>query len=161
MSILRAVGSGSSYKTFHIDHVTSAVYIRKMKLREYSIVQKQSEPARRFFSDTEHFDLVVWYEDSDFKKAIGFQLGYKENPFNTDDEYFISHLPNMGSTLEIKLSKSMGPTSLIPASKTIAPTTERPPHSFFKSINGALEDLPSEIRSFVESHLKDILTQQV
>lgn len=131
-----------------------------MKLKEYPIVQKQSEPARRHFSDMEHFDLVVWYQNPDFKKAIGFQLGYKENPFNTDDEYFFSHLPSMGNTLEIKLSRTMGPTSLFPAPKTIGPTTESPPQSFFKSINAVLEDLPSDVRSFVEPHLKLILAPQ-
>lgn len=127
-----------------------------MKIKEYNIQQSPSEPPRRQFSDNQHFDLVIWYQNPKFEKIIGFQLGYKENPFNTDEEYFLTHLPSMENTSEIALSKTSGSAPQYPAPKLIHSTNEILPPSFFDRIKGVLGDLPDEARAYLEVHLEGL-----
>ncbi|MEQ1876636.1 MAG: hypothetical protein ABL958_08315, partial [Bdellovibrionia bacterium] len=96
-----------------------------MKLQEYEISQNTNEPPRRYFTDNNHFDLVVWYADRACKVIIGFQLGYKENPLNTDDEHFLSHYPAERDPSKVEHGKTTGNEMSFPAPKVIK-RTDRP-----------------------------------
>src|SRR5438034_1023434 len=120
-----------------------------MKIKESYIIQIQSEPPRRYFTDTQHFDVFVWYRNSNFDKIIGFQIGYKENPFNTDKEYFITQRAATTGDSKVELGKTGELITQFPAPKLIRPTDAMPPKTFFKQIRTVLEDLPEDIRIFL------------
>ncbi len=123
-------------------------------MKEYPIRQSETEPPRRQFTDNQHFDLIVWYQDPEFKKIAGFQLGFKDNPFNTDKEYFISHFPNMTATPKVRLGETSGIEQTYPAPKMIRKTENPPPESFFRKIEDVLTSVPVEIAEYLKLNLK-------
>ncbi|HEX4924056.1 MAG TPA: hypothetical protein VFV50_08220 [Bdellovibrionales bacterium] len=123
-----------------------------MKFQEYEILQDPKEPPRRYFTDNEHFDLIVWYADKSFKSIAGFQLGYKENPFDTDREYFVSHYPGANEG-ELSTSETGGELPTYPAPKLLRRSEQAPPPSFFDRIPVVLNGAPSDVAAYLRAVL--------
>jgi hypothetical protein len=130
--------------------------IQFVKFVEYKIRQNPSEHPRRHFSDNGHFDLIVWYHDSSFEKIMGFQLGFKVNPFDTDKEYFLSHWPDMESTSSFELSKTAETEHSYAAPKIIQQTDEPPPPTFIKKLDLIADSLPRELKHYLEKFVRQL-----
>ncbi|MGZ3805341.1 MAG: hypothetical protein ACXVB4_14090 [Pseudobdellovibrionaceae bacterium] len=120
------------------------------------IYQSPSEPSRKNFTDSKNLDIIVWFENSNFDKIVGFQISYKENPFDTDNEFFITYKKTPESPESLKLGRTSPTTTMHPANKMIKQVSDRPPNSFFLLMDKALRDLPKDIRVYVEKIIRKI-----
>ena len=116
------------------------------------INQRKKEHPRRVFADTNHFDLYVWYDNSQFENIIGFQLIYRANPFNTDDEYFFTLKPQLEEE-KAQTGKTGAKVNSYAAPKVIVKTETDPPLSFRKDWEVIKSTLPEDIESFVQERL--------
>ena len=140
------------YHLYNIVFPKFLPYNLPMKFIEnLKIAQRDKEHPRRVFSDSNHFDLYTWYNNPSFDAVIGFQLIYRANPFNTDDEYFFTFKPETEEN--IQKGKTGGSIPMHPAPKLILKTKEKPPESFFKDWNIIKATLPSEVLDFVQDKL--------
>ena len=129
-----------------------------MLVEQYQVTQTANGPYRRVFLQSEnHFGLTVWYEDSSLGNIIGFQLGFKANPFNTDGEFLFTIWPK--SAVKVVETSQISPSSggSGPAVKTLDLTTAQPPAGFALSYGKISRSLPVEIQNYLARALKDFL----
>ena len=124
-----------------------------MRLEERPIYQSPTEPPRKNYSDGEHWDIIVWYENSEFAKIVGFQIGYKEYPFNTDEESFLTLRPHIDGIEFGIISKGSEPA---PAAKLIK-RVDKLPDSFLKKVAPMISTLPTNIKSFLLARLENTI----
>ena len=125
-----------------------------MHLEERPIYQSPAEPPRKNFTDGAHWDLIVWFDTAEFKKIVGFQIGYKEHPFNTDEEFFLTLRPsNSVGAFEVEFGVIAVGSEPAPAAKLIR-RVDRLPDTFFKKVETLVGQLPRDLRPFFLSHLE-------
>ena len=128
-------------------------------IEQYDVSQKQGEPHRRvFIQDSNQFGLSIWYEDNSLEKILGFQLGFKVNPFNTDEEYLFTVWPKSDNK-EVETTKiASSNESTGPATKTHETTTTQPPAEFEDCYRKICKSLPPEIQNYLNRKLKSYLS---
>ena len=121
-----------------------------MKFKQYEILQKPNQPPRKHFTDTQHFDLIIWYKDQGFNEPAGFQLGYKENPFNTDDEVFVILKPKEHQLL---FKSTLNENKSYPTPKLLNNASKNIADNLMKKLSQKIIDLPIEVRKYLEINL--------
>lgn len=120
-----------------------------MKVEEQNISQDPTEPARRFFSDSRHFEFLIWYQGPEFKQVVGFQISYKPSPLNTSEEYFLTLKPN---AKEMKYGTLTDSDRGIAATKVIGYANKSPSTELLDKIRKAMLELPSDIQDSLKRH---------
>ncbi len=120
-----------------------------MKITEQTISQDPAEPPRRFFSDSKHYEFLIWYSDSTFKKVAGFQIGYKPSPFNTSEEYFLTLKPGSDT---MKYGQLTAEGQGIVASKIIEYLDQTPSPDLIQKIIYASIELPDDVQDALEKY---------
>lgn len=127
-----------------------AIADKKVFVKRIPLTKVEYLP-RRYFTDNKHFSLVLWYDSSDFKNIVGYQLSYRPVFINTDNEYFVTHYPDNPNTTHKKVAtqKIDAEDRRFPASKLLQQTSEEFPLSFWENYSKALASLPDAIQSFL------------
>lgn len=123
--------------------------LQMVKITEQTISQDPAEPPRRFFSDSRHYEFLIWYSDSTFKKVVGFQIGYKPSSFNTSEEYFLTLKPGAE---KMKYGQITGEGQGVVASKIIEYLDQLPPPDLIQKIIYASIELPEAVQDALEKH---------
>ena len=86
-------------------------------------------------------------------KTVGFQLVYRDNSFDTDNEYFITHRPG-DEEKESETGKTDNQGKLAHAApKTIQKTTDKYPSNLFVRFAERCESLPLDILNYCRDHI--------